>query len=121
SSGRVASTLASISVEDLAAEETHGVELTMLSYLPRHQMTAYVGRISLHFVQETHINSMSKGQVGMGAFVFLFFANVQAQARAHIATRSEMTLILLSIDQAQIIHNDRSQAYVAVSISDNVV
>ncbi|KAJ2470169.1 hypothetical protein EV174_006150, partial [Coemansia sp. RSA 2320] len=60
----------SISAEDLAAEETHEIELTTLSYLPRRHITAYVGRISLHFVQEVHIDALSKGPVGMGAFVF---------------------------------------------------
>ncbi|KAJ2862673.1 hypothetical protein GGH94_004121 [Coemansia aciculifera] len=121
SSGRVASTSASISAEDLAAEETHGVELTTLSYLPRRQITAYVGRISLHFVQEVHIDSLSKGPVGMGAFVFSFIAEVQALARAHTAARGGMALIALSIDQVQIIRDDRSQAYATISISGDVV
>ncbi|KAJ2336232.1 hypothetical protein GGI00_000946 [Coemansia sp. RSA 2681] len=111
----------SISAEDLAAEETHGVELTTLSYLPQRQITAYVGRISLHFVQEVHIDSLSKGPVGMGAFVFSFIAEVQALARAHTAARGGMALIALSIDQVQIIRDDRSQAYATISISGDVV
>ncbi|KAJ2043583.1 hypothetical protein GGI08_007363, partial [Coemansia sp. S2] len=121
SSGRAVSASASISAEDLAAEETHGVELTTLSYLPRRQITAYVGRISLHFVQEVHIDSLSKGPVGMGAFVFSFIAEVQALARAHTAARGGMALIALSIDQVQIIRDDRSQAYATISISGDVV
>ncbi|KAJ2461733.1 hypothetical protein GGI03_004934, partial [Coemansia sp. RSA 2337] len=120
SSGRAVSASASISAEDLAAEETHGVELTTLSYLPRRQITAYVGRISLHFVQEVHIDSLSKGPVGMGAFVFSFIAEVQALARAHTAARGGMALIALSIDQVQIIRDDRSQAYATISISGDV-
>ncbi|KAJ2747595.1 hypothetical protein GGI20_000420 [Coemansia sp. BCRC 34301] len=110
-----------ISAEDLVAEETHGIELTTLSYLPRRQITAYVGRISLHFVQEVHIDSLSKGPVGMGAFVFSFIAEVQALARAHTAARGGMALIALSIDQVQIIRDDRSQAYATISISGDVV
>ncbi|KAJ2681842.1 hypothetical protein IWW39_006217 [Coemansia spiralis] len=112
---------ASISAEDLAAEDTQGIELTTLSYLPRRQITAYVGRISLHFVQEVHIDSLSKGPVGMGAFVFSFIAEVQALARAHTAARGGMALVALSIDQVQIIREDRSQAYATISISGDVV
>ncbi|KAJ2810889.1 hypothetical protein H4S07_002409 [Coemansia furcata] len=118
---KTTSTSASISAEDLASEETHGIELTTLSYLPRRQITAYVGRISLHFVQEVHIDSLSKGPVGMGAFVFSFIAEVQALARAHTAARGGMALIALSIDQVQIIRDDRSQAYATISISGDVV
>ncbi|KAJ2493638.1 hypothetical protein IWW37_000504 [Coemansia sp. RSA 2050] len=113
--------LASISVRDLVAEETQEIELTTLSYLPRRQITAYVGRISLHFVQEVHIDSLSKGPVGMGAFVFSFIAEVQALARAHTAARGGMALVALSIDQVQIIREDRSQAYATISISGDVV
>ncbi|KAJ1998521.1 hypothetical protein H4R26_005428, partial [Coemansia thaxteri] len=111
----------SISAEDLAAEETHEIELTTLSYLPRRHITAYVGRISLHFVQEVHIDALSKGPVGMGAFVFSFIAEVQAMARAHTAARGGMALIALSIDQVQILRDDRSQAYATISISGDVV
>ncbi|KAJ2463694.1 hypothetical protein GGI02_005182, partial [Coemansia sp. RSA 2322] len=95
--------------------------LTTLSYLPRRHITAYVGRISLHFVQEVHIDALSKGPVGMGAFVFSFIAEVQAMARAHTAARGGMALIALSIDQVQILRDDRSQAYATISISGDVV
>lgn len=97
------------------------IELTTLSYLPQRQITAHVGRISLHFVQEVHIDSVSKGPVGMGAFVFSFIAEVQAVARAHTAARGGMALIALTIDQVQILRDDRNQAYATISVSGDVV
>ncbi|KAJ2376737.1 hypothetical protein IW150_001803 [Coemansia sp. RSA 2607] len=97
------------------------IELTTLSYLPSRIITAHVGRVSLHFVQEVHIDPASKGPVGMGAFVFSFVAEVQAMARAHVAARGGMAMVALSIDQVQILRDDRSEAYATMSISGDVV
>ncbi|KAJ1641886.1 hypothetical protein LPJ64_006208 [Coemansia asiatica] len=111
-------------VDDVAVgaeRESSEIELTTLSYLPRCRITAHVGRISLHFVQEVHIDPASKGPVGMGAFVFSFIAEVQAMARAHVAARGGMAMIALSVDQIQIIRDVRSEAYATMSISGDVI
>ncbi|KAJ1936166.1 hypothetical protein GGF37_005716, partial [Kickxella alabastrina] len=115
-----ASLLADLHSEE-CIDDQNAIELTTLSYLPRRQITAHVGRISLHFVQEVHIDSVSKGPVGMGAFVFSFMAEVQALARAHTAARGGMAMIALSVDQVQILRDDRSQAYATISVSGDVV
>ncbi|KAJ2723719.1 hypothetical protein GGI07_002428 [Coemansia sp. Benny D115] len=102
-------------------ESQAAIELTTMSYLPQRRISAHVGRIALHFVQEVHIDSMSKGPVGMGAFVYSFIAEAQAMARAHTAARGGMAMIALSVDQVQIFRDDRSQAYASISISGDVV
>ncbi|KAJ1956452.1 hypothetical protein EC988_001344, partial [Linderina pennispora] len=97
------------------------IALTTLSYLPRRTITAHVGRISLHFVQESYIDSQSKGPVGMGAFVVSFVAEVQAVVRAHVAARGGMALVALCVESVQFVRDERSHAYAALSVSGDVV
>lgn len=97
------------------------VEISPLSFIPLSKLEVFLGRISLHFIKETHLvyESLS-GMNGMGGFSALFMQEMLAVVKAHVAGLGGNAIIGYNIDQF-IFTESINQGYALVSISGDVV
>ena len=82
-------------------------------------MIRICGRISLHFVKETHtIREMG----GMGAFAFTLILEAQKVARAHVMNLGGNCLTSFQLDQCIFVEkSSKNQGYVLVNLSGDAM
>ncbi|KAG0001113.1 hypothetical protein BGZ80_000618 [Entomortierella chlamydospora] len=97
------------------------IEMTPLSFIPGRTPTRYLGKLSLHFVKETHILHDSTVSSGMGGFVHVFLMEIQAVARSHVAALGGDAIVGLRVDESFFQESVKNQGYALISISGDVV
>ncbi|KAG0331381.1 hypothetical protein BG000_010966 [Podila horticola] len=97
------------------------IEMTPLSFIPGRTPTRYLGKLSLHFVKETHILHDTTVSSGMGGFVHVFLMEIQAVARSHVAALGGDAIVGLRIDESFFQESVKNQGYALISISGDVV
>ncbi|KAF9970101.1 hypothetical protein BGZ73_007287 [Actinomortierella ambigua] len=97
------------------------IEVTPLSFIPGKTPTRYLGKLSLHFVKETHILHDGTVSSGMGGFVHVFLMEIQAVARAHVAAMGGDAIVGLRVDETLFQESVKNQGYALLSISGDVV
>ncbi|KAF9413900.1 hypothetical protein BGZ94_000579 [Podila epigama] len=97
------------------------IEMTPLSFIPGRTPTRYLGKLSLHFVKETHILHDTTVSSGMGGFVHVFLMEVQAVARSHVAALGGDAIVGLRVDETFFQESVKNQGYALISISGDVV
>ncbi|KAF9989689.1 hypothetical protein BGZ75_005368 [Mortierella antarctica] len=97
------------------------IEITPLSFIPGRTPTRYLGKLSLHFVKETHILHDTTVSSGMGGFVHVFLMEIQAVARSHVAALGGDAIVGLRIDESFFQESVKNQGYALISISGDVV
>ncbi|KAG0266778.1 hypothetical protein DFQ27_009447 [Actinomortierella ambigua] len=97
------------------------IEVTPLSFIPGRTPTRYLGKLSLHFVKETHILHDGTVSSGMGGFVHVFLMEIQAVARAHVAAMGGDAIVGLRVDETLFQESVKNQGYALLSISGDVV
>ncbi|KAI9145612.1 hypothetical protein BKA69DRAFT_1048633 [Paraphysoderma sedebokerense] len=92
------------------------IDITPLSFVPGTQVGQYFGKISLHFVKETHLVHEKE----MGYFIHVFLSEILAVVRAHVYAYGGNALVGFRLDQT-IFHQDiKNQAYGMVSMTGDV-
>ncbi|KAF9355095.1 hypothetical protein BGX26_007000 [Mortierella sp. AD094] len=97
------------------------IEMTPLSFIPGRTPTRYLGKLSLHFVKETHILHDTTVSSGMGGFVHVFLMEIQAVARSHVAALGGDAIVGLRVDESFFQESVKNQGYALISISGDVV
>ncbi|KAI8363778.1 hypothetical protein B0O80DRAFT_434478 [Mortierella sp. GBAus27b] len=97
------------------------IEMTPLSFIPGRTPTRYLGKLSLHFVKETHILHDATVSSGMGGFVHVFLMEIQAVARSHVAALGGDAIVGLRVDESFFQESVKNQGYALISISGDVV
>ncbi|KAG0369375.1 hypothetical protein BC939DRAFT_466104 [Gamsiella multidivaricata] len=97
------------------------IEVTPLSFIPGRTPTRYLGKLSLHFVKETHILHDATVSSGMGGFVHVFLMEIQAVARSHVAALGGDAIVGLRVDESFFQESVKNQGYALISISGDVV
>ncbi|KAF9918664.1 hypothetical protein BX616_006910 [Lobosporangium transversale] len=97
------------------------IEMTPLSFIPGRTPTRYLGKLSLHFVKETHILHDATVSSGMGGFVHVFLMEIQAVARSHVAALGGDAILGLRVDESFFQESVKNQGYALISISGDVV
>ncbi|KAG0238402.1 hypothetical protein BGW42_005635 [Actinomortierella wolfii] len=97
------------------------IEMTPLSFIPGRTPTRYLGKLSLHFVKETHILHDGTVSSGMGGFVHMFLMEIQAVARSHVAAMGGDAIVGLRVDETLFQESVKNQGYALMSISGDVV
>ncbi|KAG0267474.1 hypothetical protein BG011_004508 [Mortierella polycephala] len=97
------------------------IEITPLSFIPGRTPIRYLGKLSLHFVKETHILHDSTVSSGMGGFVHVFLMEIQAVARSHVAALGGDAIVGLRVDESFFQESVKNQGYALISISGDVV
>ncbi|KAF9925777.1 hypothetical protein FBU30_004483 [Linnemannia zychae] len=97
------------------------IEMTPLSFIPGRTPTRYLGKLSLHFVKETHILHDTTVSSGMGGFVHVFLMEIQAVARSHVAALGGDAIVGLRVDESFFQESVKNQGYALLSISGDVV
>lgn len=96
------------------------IEITPLASLPS-QISHFNGRISLHFIKETHLAfETCSGMNGMGGFTAVFMHEMMAVVRAHTLALGGNAVVGFSIDQS-LFSESVNYGYALVSISGDVV
>ncbi|KAJ3342122.1 hypothetical protein HDU93_003338 [Gonapodya sp. JEL0774] len=96
------------------------VDITTMSYLPGSSINRYVGRLSLHFVKEQHID-YEPVLGGMSSFANGFMGECFSMARSHAAALGGNGIIAFRFDQAVFFENLKNVGYSIVSFSGDIV
>ncbi|KAG0293774.1 hypothetical protein BGZ98_002044 [Dissophora globulifera] len=97
------------------------IEMTPLSFIPGRPPTRYLGKLSLHFVKETHILHDATVSSGMGGFVHVFLMEIQAVARSHVAALGGDAIVGFRVDESFFQESVKNQGYALISISGDVI
>lgn len=112
---------ARVSLPPMMPADRPFIEMTPLSFIPGRTPTRYLGKLSLHFVKETHILHDTTVSSGMGGFVHVFLMEIQAVARSHVAALGGDAIVGLRIDESFFQESVKNQGYALISISGDVV
>jgi uncharacterized protein YbjQ (UPF0145 family) len=97
------------------------IEVTPLSQVPFTRIISFLGRISLHFIKETHLIFEShSGMNGMPGFTSYFMQEMLAVVRAHAQALGGNAVVSFAMDQF-LCTDSMSQGYALVSISGDVI
>lgn len=101
------------------------IEITPSSRLPSHlnlkpTIDRFLGRISLHFIKETHLVFDIPALNGMGGFTAKFMLEIGAVARAHAKALGGDSICNYTVDQSLFLETI-NQGYALVSVSGDVM
>lgn len=95
------------------------VEITPLSYVAGARLVRFCGRVSLHFVKETHT---IREQGGMGAFAYTLLLEAQKVARAHVHNLGANCLTSFQLDQCIFVEKpNKNQGYALINLSGDAM
>jgi hypothetical protein len=100
-------------------EGSNGVEVTSLSEIPGRRMDRYLGKLSLHFVKEEHLE-MDSSLGGMAGFVYTFLSEVHVMARAQAVALGGNVITSFRMEQTVFSQDVRSNGYGVISVSGDI-